>query len=375
MSLRILCSGYLIRYPLGGFSWHHLQYLLGLRALGHQVTYVEDFGWANSCYDPSTNQPTSNPQYGLRYFTQMIESVGFHGNWCFLAEDGDAHGMLRSELADVCAECDVYFNLSNINWISEFELCRRRVLVDTDPAFTQIGFGMGGPFSRYQNLFTYGENVHKRSSMPTGGQSWLATRQPVVLPHWKVEPGDPAAPFTTIMNWSSYPDREHEGRVYGQKNREFPPYYDLPQQTKVPMEIAIGTLPHVSERLTQGGWTVSDPRQATRTPHVFQLYIARSRAEFSVAKHAYVSTRCGWFSDRSACYLASGRPVVLQDTGFSDFLPCGKGLLSFGNPQEAKNAIASVCENYQEHCRTARKMAEEHFDSNKVLGSLLERCI
>jgi hypothetical protein len=263
-----------------------------------------------------------------------------------------------------------------MNWMSEFELCRRRVLIDTDPAFTQTGFGMGGPFSRYQTLFTYGENVHKRSSMPTAGQNWLATRQPVVLSHWKLEPGEPSGPFTSIMNWSSYPDREFEGRVFGQKNREFPPYYDLPRETSAPMEIAIGGAPQVvNERLSQGGWTIGDPREATRTPHVFQLYIGRSRAEFAVAKHAYVSTRCGWFSDRSACYLASGRPVVLQDTGFCDFLPCGKGLLSFGNPQEAKNAIAAVCDNYKEHCKTARKLAEEHFDSNKVLGSLLERCL
>jgi len=154
MALRIVCSGYLIRYPLGGFSWHHLQYLLGLRAMGHKVTYVEHFGWPNSCYDPSSNQQTSTPQYGLRYFTQMLDSVGFRGDWCFLSEDGDAHGMPRQNLADACAECDVYFNLSNMNWIPEFELCRRRILVDTDPAFTQIGFGMGGPFSRYQRLFT-----------------------------------------------------------------------------------------------------------------------------------------------------------------------------------------------------------------------------
>ncbi|HEV8378332.1 MAG TPA: hypothetical protein VGP99_05745 [Tepidisphaeraceae bacterium] len=375
MSLRILCSGYLIRYPLGGFSWHHLQYLLGFRALGHKVTYVEHFGWANSCYDPSTNLQTSNPQYGLRYFTDMLERVGFQGNWCFLAEDGMTHGMQRSELADACTECDIYFNLSNMNWIAEFGLCRRRVLIDTDPAFTQIGFGMGGPFSRYHRLFTYGENVHKRSSMPTAGEDWLPTRQPVVLTHWKVKAGDQSAPFTTIMNWSSYREREHEGRVYGQKNREFPPYYDLPQETHAPMEIAIGAPPVVSERLLQGGWTISDPREATRTPHVFQLYVARSRAEFSVAKHAYVSTRCGWFSDRSACYLASGRPVVLQDTGFSDVLPCGMGLLSFGNTQEAKTAIASIGENYKDHCHSARKIAEEYFDSNKVLGSLLERCL
>jgi len=167
----------------------------------------------------------------------------------------DAHGMPRQNLADACAECDVYFNLSNMNWIPEFELCRRRILVDTDPAFTQIGFGMGGPFSRYQRLFTYGENVHNRTSMPTAGQNWLPTRQPVVLSQWKMNHGDPTKPITTIMNWSSYPDREFEGRVFGQKNREFPPYYDLPQETQVSMEMAIG-----------GPGVVISPALRARTP-------------------------------------------------------------------------------------------------------------
>jgi hypothetical protein len=374
MSLRILCSGYLIRYPLGGFSWHHLQYLLGLQRMGHKVTYVEHYGWANSCYDPIANQQTADPEYGLGYFKQMTRSHGFKGNFCYLAEDGTSHGMKRTDLADACTECDVYFNLSNMNWLPEFELCRRRILIDTDPVFTQTGFGMGGPFSRYQALFTYGENVHKpRSSMPTGGHHWQATRQPVVLPEWKVEPGNPAAAFTTIMNWASYPEREHEGQVYGQKDREFPPYYDLPRESGMPMEIAIGGPPKVLDQLTQGDWALTDPREATRTPEVFGDYIRASRGEFSVAKHGYVSTRCGWFSDRSCCYLASGRPVILQDTGFSDVLPCGEGLLAFANLEEAKASMRSVSERYEKHCRASRKLAEEYFDSDKVLRSLLER--
>jgi hypothetical protein len=377
MSLRIVCSGYLIRYPLGGFSWHHLQYLLGLQRLGHRVTYIEDFGWSRSCYDPSINEQTSNPRYGIEYFKQMLTTYGFNAAWCFLAEDGTAHGMERCDLADACAESDVYFNLSNMNWLPELELCRRRILIDTDPAFTQIGFGMGGPLSRYQALFTYGENVHKaRCTMPTAGQHWRPTRQPLVLPAWPVKPANPNAAFTTIMNWASYPEREHEGQVFGQKNREFPPYFDLPKDIGMPMELALGGAPPaICEQLTQGGWTLSDPRDATRTPEIFQAYVANSRGEFSVAKHAYVSTRCGWFSDRSCCYLASGRPVILQDTGFSDFLPCGEGLLAFGNPQEAKNALAVVSGDYEKHCLAARKVAETYFDSRKVLTALLEQSV
>jgi len=377
MSLRIVCSGYLIRYPLGGFSWHHLQYLLGFQRLGHQVTYVEDFGWPRSCYDPSTNEQTSNPGYGLEYFRRMLAAYGFNGEWCFLAEDGAAYGMKRSELAEACAQSDVYFNLSNMNWLPELELCRRRILIDTDPAFTQIGFGMGGPFSRYQALFTYGENVHKpRCTMPTAGQHWLPTRQPIVVPAWPVQPANAQAPFTTIMNWASYPEREHEGRVFGQKNREFPPYFNLPKETGIAMELAVGAAPSgVCEQLEQGGWILSDPRVATHTPKTFQDYVANSRGEFSVAKHAYISTRCGWFSDRSCCYLASGRPVILEDTGFSDWIPCGEGLLAFGCPHEAKNALRAVTANYEKHCLAARQLAQQYFESAIVLGSLLERSL
>jgi hypothetical protein len=377
MSLRVVCSGYLIRYPLGGFSWHHLQYLLGFQRLGHKVTYVEDFGWPRSCYDPSTNEQTSNPRYGLEYFKQMLATYGFKGEWCFLGEDGAAHGMKRSDVAEACSQSDVYFNLSNMNWLPGLELCRRRILIDTDPAFTQVGFGMGGPFSRYQALFTYGENVHQPGcTMPTGGQQWRATRQPIVLGAWPVQPANPNAPFTTVMNWASYPEREAEGRVFGQKDREFPPYFDLPKEAAMPMELAIGAAPPaVREQLAQGGWKLSDPRNATRTPEIFQHYVANSRGEFSVAKHAYVSTRCGWFSDRSCCYLATGRPVVLQDTGFSDFLPCGEGLLAFGSLQEAKSAIGAITSQYEKHCRAARKLAENYFDSRKVLTSLLEQSL
>src|SRR5437764_4673779 len=157
MALKIVSSGDLVRYPLGGHSWHHLQYLVGFRRLGHEVTFFEHYGWPDSCYDPDRNDMTADPSYGLAYLRRLLEPHGLDSAWCYLAEDGTAHGMTRERLAQVCRECDVYFNLSNINRIPETASCRRRVLVDTDPAFTQIGgHGMGGPFSDYDALFTYG---------------------------------------------------------------------------------------------------------------------------------------------------------------------------------------------------------------------------
>jgi len=301
MALKIVCSGHLVRYPLGGHSWHHLQYLVGLKDLGHEVTFFEDYGWPDSCYDPERNLMTSDPRCGIAYLSRLLQPHGLADHWCYLAEDGTAYGMPREQLAQLCRECDIYLTLSNLNWIPELEHCRRRVLVDTDPVLTQIGaHGLGKPFSWYQVLFTYGENVDQPGcSMPTAGLRWLPTRQPVVLDLWPVEAGDVSAPFTSVMNWSSVGEREHEGRIYGEKPREFAPFFGLPRDTGEAMELAINAPPDVQERLRAGGWRLADARHVTRTPWTYQAYLKASRAEFAVARHAYVSTQCGWFSDRS----------------------------------------------------------------------------
>ena len=377
MGLKIVCSGYLVRYPLGGHSWHHFQYLVGLQRLGHEVTFFEDYGWNDSCYHPGRHIMTADPSYGITYLLSLLRPYGLENQWCYLAEDGTAHGMPRERLAQLCCECDVYLNLSNINWIPELEECRRRILVDTDPVLTQIGVhGINMPFSWYHALFTYGENVHRPGcDMPTGGESWLPTRQPVVLDLWPIEVGDPSAPLTTVMNWASYKDTEFEGRIYGQKNRQFEPFFSLPSEIGENMELAVNAPVEVQERMAKGGWRLADPRKVTQDPWTYQRYLQGSRGEFSVATHAVVSTRSGWFSDRSSGYLASGRPVVVQDTGFSDFLPCGKGLLAYSTPCEAVAAIRQLREDYDVHCRAARNVVEEFFDARRVLTDLLQRSL
>ena len=377
MGMKIVCSGHLIRYPLGGFSWHHLQYLVGLQRLGHEVTYFEDYGWPNSCYDPARNVMTGDPSYGIAYLLNLLRPHGLEDHWCYLAEDGTPYGMPRERLAQFCRECDVYVNLSGVNWIPELGQCRRRVLVDTDPVFTQIGgHGLGGPFSRYHTLFTYGENVHRPScDMPTAGVHWLPTRQPVVMDLWPVEAGVSSAPLTTVVNWSAYGDREHEGRVYGQKDREFEPFFSLPCDTGEAMEMTVSAPTAVLERLADGGWRLADPLKITQDPWTYQRYLQVSRAEFGVAKHGYVSTQCGWFSDRSSAYLAMGRPIIVQDTGFSRFLPCGEGLLTYRTPDEAVAAIRHLHDDYEAHCRAARAVSEDYFDARRVLTELLERSL
>lgn len=377
MALKIVVATYLVRHPVGGQTWHHLQYLVGLQRLGHKVTFFEHYGWPNSCYDPVRDVMTADPSYGIAYLEALGEAFTLKGRGCYLAEDGTSHGLTREQLAEACRDADLYINLSNVNAIPETAACRRRVLVDTDPVFTQIGaFGLTDP-ADYDVRFTYGENVHRSGcEMPTGGHSWLPTRQPVVLDLWPATPGDLEAPFTSVINWEAYGGRKHGGRYYGQKDREFEPFFPLPLEVGQPMELAANAPPAVCRRLAKGGWRLVDPRAVTRDPWTYQRYLAGSRAEFCVAKHAYVSTWSGWFSDRTAAYLATGRPAVVQDTGFSDVLPCGEGLLAYRTADEARAAIRELGDGrYEAHGRAARALAEEFLDARRVLTNLLERSL
>lgn len=374
MGLKILCSGYLVRHPIGGHIWHHLQYLVGFQRMGHQVVYFEHYGWPDSCYDPIRDVSTPDPAYGIEYLINILKPHGLDRNWCYLAEDGTVYGMSREQLSQHCRDCDIYFNLSNINWIPELEACRKRVIVDTDPVLTQIGeFGMGGPYSRYDALFTYGENVHQPGSeMPTAGVTWIPSRQPVVLDLWPVEKGDPRAPFTTVTNWSPFGVKHYQGREFAQKDRQWEPFFNLPAEIGESMELAVQAPRAVTTRLLQGGWSVQDPLKISLLPSTYQAYLRSSRAEFSVAKHAYVSTNCGWFSDRSACYLASGRPVVLEDTGFTSWLPVGAGVLAFRSRAEAIAGIEEINGRYEFHCRAARDVVNEYFKAERVLSRMLD---
>lgn len=377
MSLRILVSGHIIRYPLGGQCWHHFQYLVGLQRLGHEVYFYEDFGWPDSCYDPSRDIMSADPTYGVGFLRDLLTPYGLGERWCYLSENGRAHGMSRKDLADLCRDSDLYINLSNLNWIDELKVCRRRVLVDTDPVFTQIGaIGMGGRFEDYDRLFTFGENVHQDGcTMPTAGKHWIPTRQPVVLELWPVTPVPTNGDLTTLTNVMAYGEHRHEGISYGQKDREFAQFINLPGYVPVRLRLALAGGEEMQRILRDHGWVIDNPLEASRKPEIYQRYIQQSLGEWCVAKHGYVSTHSGWFSERSAAYLASGRPVIVQDTGFSRFLPAGEGLFAFGSMQQAVDAIHAVVRNPEAHARAARTLAEEFFDSDQVLTKLLENAV
>lgn len=380
--LQIIVLGYIVRGPLGGLAWHHLQYVMGLARLGHDVYFVEDSDDYPSCYDPSRHITDSNPTYGLRFTERVFESVGLGGRWAYY----DAHttrwlGPCASRIPVLAATADLLLNLSGMNplrpWFMEIPA---RALVDTDPVFTQIRH-LTDPAARLQAsqhtaFFSFGENIGLRhTTVPKDGFPWQATRQPIVLDAWQVTPGPVQGQFTTVMQWESYPALLYNGCRYGMKSDAFAPYMDLPAKAGSIFELALGSASAPRALLHDKGWVVCDPLQLTRDLWTYQRYLQQSKAEFSVAKHGYVVSRSGWFSERSAAYLASGRPVLIQETGFSDWLPAGAGVLAFKTPEEVCAGIEEINRRYEFHCQAARAIAAEYFDARHVLPHLLERAM
>jgi hypothetical protein len=377
--LRIVVLGYIVRWPIGGSAWHHLQYVMGLAQLGHDVYFAEDSDDYHSCYNPDRDVTDTDPSYGLKFVARTFDRVGLGDRWVY----HDSHtstwfGPYADRVHEIGSSADILLNLSGVNpirpWFSEIPV---RVLVDTDPVFMQVRH-LKDPNSRdwasqHTAFLSFGENLGLGlSAAPQDGFPWTPTRQPVVLSAWPVQPGQPDGRFTTVMQWDSYPAEEYEGRRYGMKSDSFGPYLDLPNRSTSAFEVALGGPTAPPELLRENGWIVRDPLELTRDPWTFQGYIQGSKAEFSVAKHGYVVGHSGWFSERSAVYLASGRPVLVQETGFSDWLETGSGVISFATREEAFCGLEEINHRYDFHCRAAREIAEEYFDSRKVLARLLD---
>lgn len=372
--------GYLVRGPVGGMAWVTLHFLHGLRRLGHDVWFIEDSGdspWC--CYDPERFVTDADPSFGLRYANEVFAREQLGHTWAYW----DAHtsrwlGAGAAGAAEACRQADLVLNLSGINQLRAWSCdAPRRLFLDTDPVFTQVRH-LNDPQARahaaaHNRFFTYGEHFGRPGcTIPDDGFPWRPTRQPIALEHWPVKPCPPGAAFTTIMQWKSYAPAEHGGRRFGMKSETFPPYLDLPTRSKAPLELALGGTHAPREMLAQAGWRLTNPLENSLWPWDFRDYIRRSAGEFGVAKDGYVATRSGAFSDRTAAYLASGRPAIVQDTGFSSSLPVGEGLLPFSSPDEAIAALHSAQSDPVRHQRAARAIAEAHFDSDRVLGSLLE---
>jgi hypothetical protein len=226
---------------------------------------------------------------------------------------------------------------------------------------------------RHNVFFTFGENFGSVGcSIPADGFLWEPTRQPVVMNAWPVLPGPPDAKFTTVMQWKSYDSREYKGQFFGQKSESFLKFMTLPKLTNAKLEIAIGSESAPRTTLKENGWSICNPNEIAADPWKYQEYLQRSKGEFSVSKHGYVVSNSGWFSERSAAFLASGRPVIVQDTGFSNWIHTGKGIISFQTPEEALVGIEVVTKDYKENCRMARVLAEEYFNAPQILSQLIE---
>lgn len=372
--MKILFAGIIARYPFGGVAWCSLMYLLGLRALGHDVVYVEDTG--ECVYDAEQNALSMDPSYGTRAIHRTLEPYGFGHRWSFVNLDGTYHGLDRDALQRHCADADLFINLSGGSWFwrDEYERIPRRVFVDSDPVFTQLAIAKREPwyvdfFTRFDRLFTFGANIGTAAcDVPTGEFTWHPTWQPVMTALWRTEAPPSIDRFTTVMTWRT----ESFTDVDGNKDREFVRFLDLPARRPGRFRLGVNG---PMELLRRHGWDPVDAMAASRTPEAYRQFVQASKAEFGVVKHAYVSRRSGWFSDRTECYLAAGRPAVVQDTGWSAHLPHDAGLLPFSTPDEAVDALQRVDGDYARHAARAAEIARAHFDAAVVLPSLLTRAL
>jgi len=382
-SIRIVVTGMIAQYPLGGVTWDYLQYVLGFHRLGHDVYYIEDTGqWP---YDPSEDGRIKDCDFNVRYLAGVMSRFGLEDRWAYrFPWKSQWFGLPDARREEVVRTADLVVNLSGM--FERPEDYRpasggRLVYIDSDPVFTQLKLARGETYfrnlvDRHDVLFSFGECLP--GAAPDTGDTWLPTRQPVVISEWRPD-REHRDVFTTVMTWVSYNAVKFEGETYGHKDVEFRRFLDLPERVApVRLELAANAgrgrkLPR--DHLVHKGWQVVDPRDVCPDLDGYRRYIESSKAEWSVAKNGYVRGRSGWFSCRSACYLAAGRPVVVQDTGFAPVLPVGEGILAFTTPDDAAAAIQDVEARYDRHAAAARAIAEDCFDSDKVLATLIENAL
>jgi hypothetical protein len=386
--LTIIVTGYAATYPFGGATWDYLQYVLGFKRLGHRVVYLEDTGkWTwDIARQTFTDDARANVAYLARSLAALDPELADH--WAFRDVHAQYYGMSQAQVAQLCREADVFINYSGSCMLrDEYMACRTKVYLDTDPLYNQAGEvdylrGTADAETRcaveymlqHDRFLSFAENIGKpHCTIPARLFAWQPTRQPIVLDYWEKSAVPVRDVYTTIMSWQSNEGTMTvDGVVYGGKHAEFEKVIQLPQQTPQTLELAIGGGRPPVDRLCQHGWQVVDGQTVSADPWKYREYIQASKAEFSVAKQAYVATRSGWFSCRSACYLAAGKPVVVQDTGFSECLPTGQGILAFATVEEALEAMARVNRDYHLHTAAAARLAREYFDATPVLQAFLE---
>ncbi|HEV8607578.1 MAG TPA: hypothetical protein VGQ99_19740 [Tepidisphaeraceae bacterium] len=379
---KIIVSGIAFWYPLGGVFWQFLHYLLGLRQLGHDAYYVEDS--ARDVYDPSTNDFTPNPDANISAVAPMLEKYGFKDKWCFRSHTSNqqrCYGLSESELNELYHDADAFLNVTGAQEICDEHLrIPRRIYIETDPVASQIKVAQGDEttinhLAAHDCHFTYGENIGRSDCLlPTARFNWFPTRQPIILDSWQhsLPPGDS---YSTITTWKNKGrDITWNGETYyWSKDLEFANFLTLPWQSKVTFELATNPDPTSKTLLEKNGWRIIPSIALSLDFNRYRDYIQSSRGEFTVAKDQNIRLKSGWFSDRSACYLASARPVITQETGFSNHLPTGQGLFAFRTMQDILFALDKIESDYPKASRAALDIAHSHFSAQVVLQSLLSR--
>ncbi|HET8575702.1 MAG TPA: hypothetical protein VFO18_01290 [Methylomirabilota bacterium] len=375
---RILVLHLAGQYPMGGIGWQAVHHLVGLSRLGHDVYYVEDS--AAPPYDPRLQSVVEDCAYSVEFLRRTMERFGLADRWVYRdGASGRCYGLPREQLERLYREADALVNVCGASRLGEEHLrCPIRIYVQTDPVHDQILLAQNNQRARaalsaHTHHFTYGENLGGPDCpIPLGELHWRATRPPVVLDLWEPRFDPSAAAFTTVGTWKNVgKDIHFAGETYSwSKHVNFLRFMNLPSLTPQPLELAIETDADTDRLLRGRGWRLADPFEKSRDTATYQAHIYGSRGEFTVAKDLVARTHCGWFSDRSVCYLAAGKPVVTQETGFSKFIPTGRGLFAFSTCEEAAAAIDEINLDYADQCRAAREVAAEYFGSDHVLAEL-----
>ncbi len=356
------------RSDRGGHCWFFGQWLIGLRRLGWDVFFIdyEDADAALSAQDRDR-------------LAGAMHEFGFAESYALLTREGSTGGRSRADAVEKLRQSEALINV--MGFLQDEELLAasaRRLFLDIDPGYGQIWreLGLADILAGHDDFITVGSNVGRPDcDVPDSGVEWISTLPPVVLDEWPRRAGGTS--WTTVATWRGpWGPLEYGANVLGSRVHEFRKFASLPTRVASSFEIALDI--HEDEwedieLLQLNGWSLVEPSRVARDPNSYRNFVQRSRAEFCVAKQIYVETRSGWFSDRSACYLASGKPVLAQETGFTDVLPAGEGLIAFATPEDAADGVEQVERDYERHVDAAREIAEAHLDSDRVLGGLLER--
>lgn len=396
--LKIIVVGTMVSDPFAGMAWMHIQIAVGLLRLGHDVYYFETTStWP---YNPQLQTRVNNADYAIPYLKKIAEGFGFQDRWayrCSFAENKEWFGLSKSRAEDLLATADFVFNISASTKFAEEGLkVGRLVYYGTDPVYHEIKYAEGDEFVRalvneHDDIITYGENIGNPDCLiPPLPRLKAKTRQPVLLDKWKGD--DPSKKeFTSIGNWKQEGrDLYFKGKLYSwSKHHEFLKFIDLPMKVDQTIEFATNlarpeTFEHGEgtavpafgiandyELLISNGWKLIDGPSFSTDPWKYNNYIKSSRGEFTFAKDQNIRLKSGWFSERSACYLAAGRPVITQDTGFGNILPTGEGLFAFNTMDEILAAFEKINGDYKKHNRAAIDISEEYFKAEKVLEKLL----